>query len=530
MYQVPTGSQSTLLSILLLITLTFANSKINRKSIVQTHNLRLNASHPYSPIQLGNGNFAFDTDVTGLQTFVPHSTLSSWGQTRPEDFTGQWLISNPHRINLGRIGLGLGERGKFLDLWSGISTSELTYNSQKVVATTAVHPDSDTVGMEITSELVKKGELGNKIDAQFRGVEKGSSASIQRESKDRHKYVLSPGKGDDTLSFTTTFASERVSTKATFNRVRVAAATWWFTYWNTGAFISIPKSGLVNNGWYGKFHLEISIRPLHRLLQPFLISSIERAAKQGYKGARFGKMSDPSGRSAPEEINSLLIWQQGHPMYFADIKWEDVLTATADFMASYAWWNVNPTFELAYWRFGLDVASKWKKRQGKKVPEEWTKVYDNIAPFQIENGVHVTYEGIPDMWNTPSYTEDHQGLLGIYGWLPPDPQRLSLPTFQATLEKVYETWNFTYSYGWNFPLLAMAAARTGGADKAVDWLLTPSFVLDEVDMPVNGARVATPYFPASSGLLLAVGMISGGWDRLEGPVWPKKWDVRGKGF
>ena len=111
-------------------------------------------------------------------------------------------------------------------------------------------------------------------------------------------------------------------------------------------------------------------------------------------------MTDPTGRSAPGEINSLLIWQQPHPMYFAEVeyrsfpnrttleRWDEVLTATADFMASYAWWNattrvydlgppmypasentnpnatVNPAFELAYWRCGLEHESTWMERLG----------------------------------------------------------------------------------------------------------------------------------------------------------------------
>ena len=29
----------------------------------------------------------------------------------------------------------------------------------------------------------------------------------------------------------------------------------------------------------------------------------------------------------------------------------------------------NPTFELAYWQFGLKIASDWKVRQGISVPE-----------------------------------------------------------------------------------------------------------------------------------------------------------------
>jgi hypothetical protein len=115
-------------------------------------------------------------------------------------------------------------------------------------------------------------------------------------------------------------------------------------------------------------------------------------------------MSDPTGRSVPGELNSLLIWQQPHPFYFAEReyrqfpsqgtikKWHKILTQSAEFMASYAWWNtttkvydlgppmypgsestnpnvtINPTFELAYWRFGLSVATTWKTRQHLPVP------------------------------------------------------------------------------------------------------------------------------------------------------------------
>lgn len=76
-----------------------ANSKINRKQVVKSFNpVRLESSNS-TPVQVGNGNFAFGIDVTGLQTFMPFGTLSSWGwhnfslptapgQTSPEDFTG----------------------------------------------------------------------------------------------------------------------------------------------------------------------------------------------------------------------------------------------------------------------------------------------------------------------------------------------------------------------------------------------------------------------------------------------------------
>lgn len=68
-------------------------------------------------------------------------------------------------------------------------------------------------------------------------------------------------------------------------------------------------------------------------------------------GARWSKMTDPSGRSAPGEINELLIWQQPHPLIFAEYeyratkskatlqKWKDVVNQTANWMADFAWFN-----------------------------------------------------------------------------------------------------------------------------------------------------------------------------------------------
>ncbi|KAF2731735.1 hypothetical protein EJ04DRAFT_566635 [Polyplosphaeria fusca] len=684
-----------------LVLATLSEAKIDRRSIVQQFSLHLNKSDPYSPIQVGNGNFAFGVDITGLQTFIPHNTLSSWGwhnsslpttanQTSVVDFTGQdwwthdrlvnyaqpnpdekeisqWMIANPHRINLGRVGLWfkgrnvtenmLKKKNQTLDLWTGSVESQFSLDDEEVRIITVASPETDTVAVEIRSKLLDVGSLGvffdfpyasgkNKFDAPFVGVwnatanhtttlEAGSrgaiisheldatnylvsvdwdvDAVITRPDQNTHRYVLEPSEASGgRFSFTATFAQSSLENIASAADIKEIASQWWQNYWSSGAFISLPiaqnnsawelqrriilsqyllavngagrdppqESGLVNNGWYGKFHLEMVFWHLAHwtlwnkwslydrsigVYERFLSTSLERAQKQGYKGARLGKMSDPTGRSAPGEINSLLIWQQPHPMYFAEMeyrkspteatlkKWDHVLTAVADFMASYAFFNastqvydlgpplypvsenthpnqtINPTFELAYWRFGLDIASKWRTRQGNPVPSQWTHVRDNLAPLPVENGVYMLYEGVKDMWSTPELAEDHPGLLGLYGWLPPD-ERLDLATFNTTVDRVYRAWNFTYSYGWDFPLLALTAARMGDAERAVGWLLDADNKFDGLGMPVGGARVATPYFPASAGLLLAVGMMAGGWDGLNGPVFPAGWNVEVEGF
>lgn len=91
------------------------------------------------------------------------------------------------------------------------------------------------------------------------------------------------------------------------------------------------------------------------MYQRFLATALQRAQiQQGFSmGARWSKMTDPSGRSAPGEINELLIWQQPHPLVFAEYefrktksqatleKWQHVVNETANWMTAFAWLNTS---------------------------------------------------------------------------------------------------------------------------------------------------------------------------------------------
>lgn len=193
---------------------------IDRKSVVSRFNPSRNASSSSTPMQVGNGNFAFGADVTGLQTFLPYAILSSWGWKNDsfppgktlEDVlsyegvqllnhghevqyeflnaTGasedqqelqQWLISNPNRVNLGRTGLAFLESpgGKAnesvteedlkdivqtLDLWTGQMTTTFTFEGTNVTVRTVCAQDSDVVGVQVVSPLVAQRRLGLFID------------------------------------------------------------------------------------------------------------------------------------------------------------------------------------------------------------------------------------------------------------------------------------------------------------------------------------------------------------------------------
>ncbi|KAK8202225.1 hypothetical protein M8818_005752 [Zalaria obscura] len=686
--------------------LPFVHGTINRQRIVRQFSPHRNASSSTTPMQVGNGNFAFGADVTGLQTFLPYNILSSWawhnsslpttpGQTSPADFTGldwwthgrlvpydqpnpaeadisQWLIANPQRINLGRVGLWFGGRNisesdlsgvsQDLDMYTGTMRSTFTLDGSSISVEVVADPDTSTIAVQLQSDLLNSGHLGvffdypymtgvNKFEAPFVGVwnatanhttsvqASGQKAQIQHDEdtatyftmiqwndqasisgplSGSHRYILQP-KGCTEFSFTVTYSQSPVFEEdMDFSSLSASSSDWWKHYWESGSFIDLTQtagaasanatelqrriiqsqyllavneaghdppqeSGLTNNGWYGKFHAEMFVwhlghwgrwskwylleRAIPGVYERFLPSSIQRAQQQGYAGARWGKQSDPTGRSAPGAINSLLIWQQPHVFQFAEYewrafptnatlqKWERLLVESADFMASYAFWNestgvydlgppmypvsentdpnatINPTFELAYWRFGLNIASHWQRRLHKPIPPSWTHVAENLAPLPVENNTYVIYDGIPNMWHNSTYDEDHPSMLGIYGWLPPPaPPTFNLTLMSNTVAAVYATWNFTYSYGWDFPLLAMNAARMGDAQQAVDFLLHPAFAFDEAGYPVGGSRVPTPYFPGSSSLLFAVAMMAGGWTGTEGVQFPEGWTVEAEGF
>lgn len=396
------------------------------------------------------------------------------------------------------------------------------------------------------------------------------------------------------------------TTNTPTSQIKSSCRSWWSSYWTAGSFIdlsllnanpnatelqrrlilsqyllavnsasSLPpqESGLVNNGWYGKFHLEMILwhtlpfarwnqfplfgRSLPSTYTNYLSSSLIRAQQMGYTGARWGKMTDPTGRSAPGEINSLLIWQQPHPMYFAETeyrsfpnqatleKWDEVVTATADYMASYAWFNSstgyydlgppmypvsentnpnatrNPTFELAYWRFGLDIAVRWKERLNltDSIPEKWTHVRDRLAPLPAVNDTYSVYEGIPDMWTDKNTITDHPAMAGIFGLLPPPRSGgapLNLTILRKTADRIHALWLLEESYGWDFAMLSMNALRLGDSERAMEYLLHPIFQFDDAGYPVGGSRVPTPYFPNSAGLLIAAAMMAGGWDGAPG--------------
>jgi protein-glucosylgalactosylhydroxylysine glucosidase len=173
------------------------SSKIDRRAVISSHNPTVHAIDPRSPLSVGNGEFAFTVDPTGLQTFpqpydhvMPLCTQSQWGWHSapnttgktpadlkliefdtfgrkvgyPTSSTGQtalfnWLRENPHRLHLGRIGFQI-ERPEdvhfiqqSLDLWTGILRSEFEWRGRTIEVETCCHPELDVIAVRVSGRV-----------------------------------------------------------------------------------------------------------------------------------------------------------------------------------------------------------------------------------------------------------------------------------------------------------------------------------------------------------------------------------------
>ena len=342
------------------------------------------------------------------------------------------------------------------------------------------------------------------------------------------------------------------------------------------------ETGLTCNSWYGKFHLEMhwwhaahfalwGRTPLlwksmlwYRQILPMALA---KARSQGYEGARWPKMVGPEGRDSPSPVGPLLIWQQPHPICLAELcfqsmPWREILEIyaplvfeTAHFMASYAHWDAarrryvlgppvipaqenhparetwNPTFELAYWAHGLKLAQRWRRRLGLPPEPAWEKVRRNLSALPAKDGVYLAHENCPQTFTERN--RDHPSMLVALGVLPGE--GVDRETMRRTLKKVMREWRWPDTWGWDFPMVAMTAARLGETQIAVDALLMES--PKNVYLP-NGHNYQRPnlplYLPGNGGLLAAVALMAGGWQggpKAHAPGFPPDaWTVRSEGL
>jgi hypothetical protein len=133
------------------------------------------------------------------------------------------------------------------------------------------------------------------------------------------------------------------------------------------------------------------------------------------------------------------------------------------------------------------------------------------------------------MWTKINF--EHPDLIDTFGILPGD--GVDTVCFKRTLKEIISTWDFKRTWDWDFPMVAMAAARAGNPELAVDILLHSSqgFQFDEHGLATGGPFL---YFPSNGASFTAVAMMTAGWDGSIGdaPSFPKNgnWIVKYENF
>lgn len=469
-----------------------------------------------------------------------------------------------------------------------------------------------------SARLRNSAELARTLDGDRYWVATrwGPSGNLTKVAK--HRFVLDPGSNAPSFDFVAAFSPEPPTHPLPgFDEASRAAREHWNAFWSTGGAIDLSASkdsrwrelerrivlsqyltaiqcagslppqetGLTFNSWEGKFHLEMHwwhaahfalwnrLELLEKSLgyyERILPRARATATRQGYRGARWPKMTGPQGVESPSTIGPFLIWQQPHPLYYAELchrarpgratleAYKDVVFATADFMASYASWDeatgrfvlgpplqgaqevfpkdrtFNVTFELAYWRWGLETAQHWRERLGLPRDEGWDRVLRQLAEPVVADGKYLFAESAPDSYTNGRWRRDHPSVTGALGVLPGS--GIEAAVMRRSLDWIWTHWNWPDTWGWDYPMVAMSAARLGDPEKAVDALL--------LDTPKNHYRKnghnhqrpgLTIYLPGNGGLLAAVAMMAAGWDggpAGNAPGFPDngQWTVRYEGL
>ena len=677
---------------------------IDRKAVVTRHHPLLTAVDTLASLSVGNGHFATTVDVTGLQTFpeyyrngIPLTAMSEWGwhsfpnidslrheetlalldlghgheeryaveykQGGRQQQATRYFRENPHRLNLGTIGLDISladitDIRQEQKLWDGVIESSYRVRGTPVQVSTACLPDRDALVCRIQSQLLSEGtplvirfayptgrhsDDANDWHQPLKHESKllvsdASGAVIERILDDTRYYLVLRWQGEadirqDSLhrflltphAATLTFVAEYLPTldnpasvlntpDKTFSEHLRAVMKAWNRWWQQGAFVDFSRctdprapelehrvvlsqyltrincdgnmppqeTGLTYNSWFGRPHLEMAwwhlmdfalwnrTETLPRMLSWYngVAMPVARdiARRQGFQGLRWMKMTDPWAGEAPSNVGSFLVWQQPHYIYMAEElfrtnpttetlhRYGQQVDETARFMADFVTaepdgyhlrgvtamqesmsrtFSYDHPFELAYWRYGLSVAQRWRERQQLPREKEWDDIICRLAPLSRQDSVYTAGRLCEDR---PEYAlkacSDHPAVLGAFGMLPMVPDMPLRPTYDWVLSH----WQWGSTWGWDYGMMAMAAARMGDPKAAVDALLmsTPKNTYLPNGHNYQDQRLRL-YLPGNGALLTAIAMMCAGWDGCQQPSNPGfpadgTWNVRWEGL
>lgn len=324
-------------------------------------------------------------------------------------------------------------------------------------------------------------------------------------------------------------------------------------------------------------HSELLMRSI-----PWYHKHIEQARynaeRNGYKGARWPKMVGCDACDSPSKIAVLLVWQQPHIIMMLELlkraMLEDdkhqggneenvckvsafmrenwiLIKETVQFMVDYVVKDdrgiyhivppvipvqerhlpedtLDPSFEVAYWKFALKTAISWAEYLAAKdficddaEIARWREVYADMATPPIAGGVYIAQANCPETFETKAI--DHPLMLQNYGMLPD--MDVDTDIMRNTLEQVIDKWDYLTLWGWDFAVIAMTATRLNMPETAINQLLCETNKNCYVESGNNRqiSRADLPlYLPGNGSLLLAAAMMTAGYDGSTAlPGYPK---------
>jgi len=423
------------------------------------------------------------------------------------------------------------------------------------------------------------------VQFDWRGV-------AQVERTNNQSYLIKPSGASDELEISVRFEKNKgLVSIPSFLETAKNNADSWKNFWQSGAAVdfsgcsdsradelerrvvlsqyltkvqcsgSLPpqETGLTFNSWYGKFHLEMHLWHAAHFIQwgraelmekqlDYYFKIFEKAKAtaqfQGYEGVRWPKMTDPDGDESPSTVGTFLIWQQPHLIYFSELlyryyknnveilkKYQPLVEATADFMASYSRWDklqnryvlgpalipaqecfnpettVNPVFELAYWHWALKTAQEQRGRLGLPKNEKWQNVIDHLSPLPVKDDLYLFSENATDTYTNSVYFTDHPIVFGIAGLLPIS-ERIDKKILENSMRKIIEKWDWLTAWGWDFPMAAMCADALDKPDQAIDFLMMDTYKNSYLMNGHNHQDDRLPiYLPGNGALLSAVAFL-----------------------
>ena len=356
---------------------------------------------------------------------------------------------------------------------------------------------------------------------------------------------------------------------------------------NYGGSFPPSEDGLANVTWYGKHNSEMYFWHAAQFYQwghPELLEKglawyrkilplgMAAAAAQGFDGVRWPKMAGIDGQPAPGSINPFIIWNQPNPIALCELvyrarperatleRYRDVVFESARFLASFAQLDAatgryvlgppiknvsessgenrtrNPTFELAYWFYGLQVAQAWRARLGLPPDPKWADVMTRLSRLPVNGNRYLEIETIPDLYATKGGLPT--SMLMILGFMPKvsivDEEVVRNTFHEVTRRNGMNSW-----VSWAMGQAAMTAARLGEGQTAVSILTNPA----PAARFMNNGYVRRPkepdgcpaYLPVNASLLAAAGLMAAGWDGAphnHAPGFPQDgtWSVRSEGL